>query len=689
MNVRVMDGDAEVVRNGQRGVINMGLARKLEGNPLHPVSRGKLCARGQASIQLTYHPDRIRQPLRKTGDGNNASFQPISWEDATAEFVGKLDQLIASKRRDGMAFVMRPLLGQRDALIADLMKGFGSRRAMTFEVFDDEVLREANARSFGHRQLPTFDLAQSRYVLSFGADFLGTWNSPVAHSVAYGDMRQGRPGVRAKFVQIEPRMSQTGANADEWIPAKPGTEGALALGIAHIIIRDRLRAGPEAGAAGLQIEGWEKGLPAYAPDSVQRITGVPATRIEALAREFVTHAPAVGIIGGAPLAHTHGTFQALAVNALNALVGSVGKPGGILFTPQQNSSTEAHRTPRIHQLASEILDTATSPIDILLLYDANPVYGAPPAWRIREALEKIPYIVSFGGFIDETSIHADLILPDHSFLESWVDHVPESGASQTTMSVAAPAMRPLHQTRSMPDVLLEAARRTSPPMSALARFRDYEHVLESAVGALPQATAEIWQTTQEQGGWWTPPQSDPQSQPVPSRSFVKVSAQPEAQFDGEPGTYPFHLLPFPTQAFYDGSTAHLPWLQELPDVISTAMWSSWAEINPRTAATLGIVQGDLLEIASEHGAIRVPALLSPGIAPDVVAVPAGQGHQTFTRYASGRGANPIAVLAPLTDAVTGSLAWAATRVRVSKVDSKSDLILFAGGMREHEDAEHR
>jgi molybdopterin-containing oxidoreductase family iron-sulfur binding subunit len=119
------------------------------------------------------------------------------------------------------------------------------------------------------------------------------------------------------------------------------------------------------------------------------------------------------------------------------------------------------------------------------------------------------------------------------------------------------------------------------------------------------------------------------------------------------------------------------------------MWSSWAEINPRTAANLGITQGDVVEIASEQGAIRVPALLSPGIAPDVIAVPTGQGHQTFTRYASGRGANPIAVLAPLKDAATGSLAWAATRVRISRVEGESDLILFAGGMREHEDAGHR
>src|SRR6266536_2017011 len=104
-------------------------------------------------------------------------------------------------------------------------------------------------------------------------------------------------------------------------------------------------------------------------------------------------------------------------------------------------------------------------------------------------------------------------------------------------------------------------------------------------------------------------------------------------------------------------------MQELPAVMSTAMWSSWIEINTQTAARLGIAVGDLIEIASTQGSIRVPALVSPGIAPDVIAMPVGQGHETFTRYASGRGENPIRILAAVTEPETGAFAWAATRVK--------------------------
>ena len=162
----------------------------------------------------------------------------------------------------------------------------------------------------------------------------------------------------------------------------------------------------------------------------------------------------------------------------------------------------------------------------------------------------------------------------------------------------------------------------------------------------------------------------------------------DPQFDGDAAQYPFHFLPYASQAFLDGSLAHLPWLQEMPDVMSTAMWSSWVEINTQTAARLGIAEGDIVEIASTHGTLRAPALVSPGIAPDVIAMPVGQGHETFTRYASGRGENPIRILAPVTEPETGALAWAATRVRVSRVGrGNGELILFAGGMREHPEHE--
>jgi anaerobic selenocysteine-containing dehydrogenase len=403
------------------------------------------------------------------------------------------------------------------------------------------------------------------------------------------------------------------------------------------------------------------------------------------------------MVGGAAVAQTSGLFAALAVNALNALLGSVGEPGGLTFMPQISSLAAANQsgpvTSRsVSALAANILGADRPPVQVLLVDDVNPVFATPPAWRVREALLRVPFIASFGAFLNETSVLADLILPDHSSLESWIDRQPESGAAMAVASVAAPAMRPLHQTRAMPDVLLEIGRTLARPLTPAFEWQTFDEMLMQRVSALGSSSDDAWSMVQQQGGWWG--DRVPQTAKAPVLRSAKASAERplslphtagyrEAQFDGDVTQYPFHFLPYPSQAFLDGSLAHLPWLQELPDVMTSAMWSCWIEINPRTAERLGISQGDIVEVTSSQGTLRVPALLSPGIAPDVVAMPVGQGHETFTRYASGRGQNPIKLLAALSEPATGALAWAATRVRIARVQGATgELILFAGEMRE-------
>lgn len=702
---RVMEGEAEVVRKGQTGLIKMGLAKKLEGNPHHPISQGKLCPRGQAGLQVTFHPDRLRHPLKRSGPRGSGQFTEVSWDDAIKELVSRLTALRAHGEASSLAFLTRPVRGQRARLTERFLKAFGAPPPVTFELFDETILRRANFLSFDRAQLPTLDLARANYVISFGADFLGTWNSPVAQAVGYGAFRQGRPGTRGKLVQVEPRMSQTGASADEWIPARPGTEGAVALGLAHVILSEKLRSVQAAGYAGALIAGWQGGLPDYSPAAVEKQTGVPAAQVTRLAREFAAHSPALALIGGAPLARSNALASALAVNALNALAGSVGEPGGITFTPDSTMglADENAAAPSfngsygaVEALAQDILLERPHSPKALLVYESNPVFALPPGLHVREALEKVPFIGSFGSFIDETSALADLILPDHSPLESWLDHLPESGTTVAVASLAPPAMRPLHNTRAMPDVLLEIAHQLGGDLAAAAPWKTYDEMLRAAFAlagkrsgdAASASPVEIWKKAQEQGGWWsatggtnfaTAPGARTKSHSTRTAAAPPAASLDEAKFAGAAQDFPFYFLPFASQMLWDGSLAHLPWLQETPDPLSTAMWGTWVEINPLTAARLSIRQGDLVEITSPHASLRAPALVLPGIAPDVIAMPVGQGHENFTRYASGRGSNPLAILAPLSEPETGSFAWAATRVRIARA-GEGKLILFAGGM---------
>ena len=377
LTVRVVEGEAEVIHNNQLGVTKMGLAKKLEGNPAHPVNQGKLCVRGQAAIQVTYHPDRIGHPLKRAGARGNGQFQEVTWDEALSELISRLDALTEANDQKSLAFLTRPQRGLRGQLIAEFAARFGAPSPISFEFFSEAVLRRANAFSFGKEQLPSFDFGESRYVIAFGADFLGTWNSVVSQSIAYGHMRQARPGVRGKFVQVESRMSQTGANADEWVAIKPGFDGMLALGLAHVMMKAGLRRPEAAGRAGSLIEGWSNGLAGYGPEEVAKQTGVPVARIERLAREFAEQTPSVALIGGSPLAQTNGLFSALAVNALNALAGSVNSPGGMFFTPQLNltpvrAGDRRDEQPRsFEKIAADILSADRSGLPPVAAYSGS------------------------------------------------------------------------------------------------------------------------------------------------------------------------------------------------------------------------------------------------------------------------------------------------------------------------------
>lgn len=673
LTVRVMQADVETTRDGQPGVVRMGVAKKLEGQPAHPISRGGLCARGQAAIQVTYHPDRVVQPLKRTGSRGAGTFEAITWDQAITEVVGKLDALASANNTQALAILTGGSRGFRRGLLSAFATAFGAPAPVVHEFFSDDLLRRANELSFGYAQVPTYDLANANFAVSFGADFLGTWNSPVAHAEAFGRMRQGRANARGAFVQVESRMTPTGATADEWVAAKPGTEGVLALGLAHVILAEELRPA-DAGRAGALIAGWAEGLPDYSPDKVATATGVSAPRVERLAKELAERAPSLAIVGGAPLALTNGLFTALAVNALNQLLGAVGQKGGVLFTPQL-----AGMPTTTSNLATFVAGPAPQ---VLIVDEVNPVHSAPRAMKVREQLEKVPFIVSFAKFVDETTALSDLILPDHTFLESWVDGAPESGSAQAVISLAGPVMKPLFQTRAAGDVLLDVAHKLQKPLDLA--WQTYDEGLKASLAPLGE---EAWTTAQTQSGWWGEIPAANLVKPTAADSNAAPVSYTAARFDGDAGQYPYQFLPYASAAFLDGSLAHLPWLQEMPDPMTSAMWGSWVELNPKTAEALGVQLGDSLEVTSSIGTFKAPVFINPGLAPDIVAAPMGQGHTNFTRFASGRGVNPADILAPITHDGTGTIAWAATRVKLAKAapGEGGELIMFSsrGELREN------
>jgi menaquinone reductase, molybdopterin-binding-like subunit len=659
-----------------------GRAKKVEGNPPFPTNQGKLCARGQAAVQSLYHPDRLTGPLRRTGERGSGAFVPIGWDAALADVADHLRPLVGGRGSE-LVVATGPPRGSLALLIARFAQACGAQH-LALDPLERRVERAASQRVFGQDRLPHFDVANAAYLLGFGADFLHTWLAPVAYGVAYGEFRQGRPGRRGYFVQVEPRLSATGAAADEWVPSRPGSEGLLALALMQVIASEGLG---DAGALGALTGGaGAAALAAYTPEAVAAATGVDADRIRALARAFATTRPSLALGGGVAAAQTNGLFTLQAVYALNYLVGSVGAAGGVRFnppTPLPNVGSAPAGAFRDWQALAARLQRGTPPVSALLVYDANPVYALPAALDFGSALDRVPYVVSFSSFLDETTRLADLVLPSHVALEDWGDAIPDPGPGYPLVGLQQPVVTARADTRPFADTLLALARalggavaQAVPWPTGVDLLRDQARQLQGRGGQPADADFEtFWLALLQQGGWWDSRAAAPSAAPAPPTLPLPP---PVPEFAGSEADYPYHLVVYPSPAVGTGEAAHLPWAQATPDPLTSATWSTWLELNPTTAARLGVSERDVVTVESPAGSLDVPVYVYPAIPPDVVAIPLGQGHTAYGRYAQGIGANPLALLAPLVEPTTGALAWGATRVRLRRAGRRGTIPKLEG-----------
>jgi anaerobic selenocysteine-containing dehydrogenase len=166
------------------------------------------------------------------------------------------------------------------------------------------------------------------------------------------------------------------------------------------------------------------------------------------------------------------------------------------------------------------------------------------------------------------------------------------------------------------------------------------------------------------------------------KSVIDSIAVAAPEFSGAGDQYPFYLQPYMSTAMYDGRGANLPWMQELPDPMTSIVYGSWVEVNPATAKRLGLADGDLVSIASEHGSLEAAVVIFPAIMPDVIAMPIGQGHDALGRYARNRGANPLQILAPMTATASDSLATHATRVSLAATGRRAAPVQTGGDTRQ-------
>jgi anaerobic selenocysteine-containing dehydrogenase len=657
-----------------------GRALKVEGNPEHPLNRGKTCSRGQVTVEGLYNPNRVQGPIQHTrGEAlYDAEFQNaepnLSWDEAI--------QVVADALKDsaGVAFLMGTTSDHLFDLISDLANATGASAPIRFSAGSmfagQAALSSVGEDLFGQPALPFFDIGNSDLVLSFGANFLETWFSPVAYNLAYAKMRRGNPKLRGYFIHFESRMSQTAAKADEWIPIQPGTEGLVALAIGRLVAQAK---GGEMPAAFANVD----------PEAIISEVGISLETLEGVVQHILHSARPVAVPGGAALSRSNGLQTAQAVMALNALSDNFGKAGGVLPSPLAPNQDAYHRPASVQEMSDFINRMNSGEIKTLFVHGVNPVFELPKSLGFAEALANVGTVISFATFPDETAVASDYIFPDRHGLESWGYQRVSTGVTQSILSGSQPVVTGVYQrdtpeilynARATADVLIAAAKLAGDQFAQALPFNDeVEYIRSKLTNLIGQPDGSFIAPEinsfsayfQQHGGWWRN-SGDLESPAV--ADVLSAGLQVEAaEFAGEGE---FFFLPFVSPTLGEAG-ANKPWLQELADPTTTVMWNTWVEINPETAHELGIEDDDVVRIVSEAGTVEASVYKYPGIRPDTIAMPFGQGHTAYGVYAQGRGVNP-ADLFGLHFNEAGDLAFAGMKVKIEKTGKKRELSRMEG-----------
>lgn len=660
-------------------------AVKIEGMKGHPVNDGGICILGLSGLQLLYGPTRVKTPLKKTENG----WKKISWDEAIAEVAGNLSKLRSEGQPQSLACISGSDQGTVPQLFKRFLTAYGSPNFMCIPSCQDSYSITLKLMQ-GAQASAGFDIENADFVLSLGSGMIEGWGSPVCMFKANSACESKKGTV----VQVEPRLSNTAAKADQWIPVNPGTEGDLALGLAHLIIKDDLYDkdfvanntfgfDDRTDENGKACQGFKQFvLENYGPDKVAETTGISADTLASLAKSFASASNPVAICGRGQGKKPGSLHEFIAVHALNALKGSINKAGGVWTVPEANyiswSEPEADavaqkglQTPRVdgagtekypytksllNRFAEVVGSGGESPVKMLFVSGANPCYTLSDTQAVKAAFDKIPFVVSFSSYMDETAQAADLILPNHVFLERYEDVPPPIGVNKTVIGLSKPVVDPQFDTKHSGDVIISVATALKGSVAKAFAWDSYEACLQETLG-------DKWDTLTEKG--FVVPDGAPaceKTYATPSGKFEFFAAGYEpVTIEGDAKAYPLILMPYDSMRLSSGFIGNPPFMTKT--VEDTALKGNHivVEVNPltvRESSALFVKDGDYAVLSTPKGKATVRVHLSEGIMPGIVAMPTGLGHTAYDEYLAGKGVNFNELIGPVEDPASGlDAAW--------------------------------
>lgn len=594
---------------------------KLEGNPDSAVNKGAICATGLSAVQGLYNPDRFRSPMVREG----AALKPTTWDKAYELLAQKLGEVKSKGQAGNVVFLNQHESGTFPGFLDQWLSANGMPAHLSLDSTAPVATIAANQKAYG-AAWPELDFGAAKLVVSFGADFLDGWGQSVPQQLGWSDARAKLEGA-PRLVYIGARRSLTGLNADQWIPAKPGSEMAIC---------DALSGTGTAAAAA-------------------EASGVPVATIEALAKAIADAGNGVMALCGVTGADAMECAVMIAdINKKAGAVGTTIKPA--------NAHGGYSGLASYADLAAAVKNMDAGSVPLAFVRGANPAHSMPKSAGFAAAFAKVAFKVSFSAMPDETTQLCDLVLPDNHWLESWGDAVTTGG----TLALQQPTLDPVFDTRSTADVLIDLAKKDQ-ALAARYNVADYRTwYISKFPGGASAFTAALAKA-----------QTTASPLVATSSRTLSTTAQAPAASSGD-----FFVHVFPSATLGDGAGANKPWLQELPDPVSKIAWQSWVEVHPQTAKKLGIKEGAHLTVETAAGKVTAPAYIYMGVRPDTVAIALGQGHTAYGRFAQNIGVNAYDLVSSGWDSA-GGLALGALMGKVTVGSDNSPLVTTEGSARQH------
>jgi thiosulfate reductase/polysulfide reductase chain A len=689
--------------NGERLV-------QILGNPFHPNNRGRICAKGIAGINLVNDPERILYPLKRTGSRGSGQWTRITWDEVYLTLTSRLKSLIAGDKID--EYVVD--IGHPDVLLDHFNQSYGISN-----VINRPVLKNQNRSSVWEAMTgsPSLipDVARTRFILNFGAN-------PYAHHDYFIGLARRLVDARlergARLVTFDVRMSETGAKSDEWHPLRPGTDGILALALAHVIVKKDLADNDFIEAkTNTSIPQLKSHLLKYTPERAEKESGIKAEDIERLATSFAKEKSSLALIGGGAIDHENGSQNARCITLLNALVGNLEKEGGIFFPrlPEVQGSQSRDWLEYLVRPRNSLrsISEIKKPVDIYFAYLSNPVYSdldPEESARILNDEKTIRFLVVMDTHMTETARLADLVLPAATYLEGWglslapsLDRISVINLRQPAVSLVSPAkvlrspvfevgkileptFHPRGDSKEIGNILLELARRIDKDTHRRLPWKNTQDYSEKMISDF-SVQKENFQSLKEKGLWkspFQPPPSHPEQMKIFDQGLRENGKAPLPVYQPIPSHQKKNADQFVLTTFHSNMSAkgteNSKWVREI--LHENRLW-----MNKDRASQLGIKNGDRVRITSSLGHLEIHVLTTERIHPESVALAEGMGHTAVGNTAQarrfrskdrdsqliwwnkeGKGVNPFQIIEKRVDRTGGGLASKDTLVQIHKVE---------------------